>query len=78
MARRNVPEIVEHVVAALMRKRHMPRETAWAVAVKSLQNAGILRKGTLTLTKKGRSANARHLREPKALRRAKVKLATGK
>ena len=75
--RRGVPEIVEHVVAALIRKGYS-REQAWKIAVGSLQKKGILKEGSIDLTKKGRSKNSKHLKEPKKVRARKIALATGR
>ena len=73
---KDVPVIVEHTVAALI-KKGIPREKAWAIAVGHLQDLGVLKKGTLDLTKKGKIANAKHLKEPSAVSRAKILLAKG-
>lgn len=77
MARHNVPEALEHMVAAMIRKG-MTRKRAWATAVARAQQLGLLKKGTLNLTEKGKSWNAKHLKESTAMRLAKVSLATGK
>ena len=75
--RKRVPEAVEHMVAALIRKG-MPRDRAWATAVARAQQLGYLKKGTIDLTKKGKSWNSKHLKEPKSVRAKKVALAKGK
>lgn len=75
--RRDVPEAVEHMVAALIRKG-MPRDRAWSTAVARAQELGLLKKGTLDLTRKGKIWNAKHLKEPRRLRLRKVKTALGR
>jgi len=72
-----VPEAVEHMVAALI-KRGFSRERAWATAVARAQQLGYLKKGTLDLTKKGKAWNAKHLKEPISERLKKLRLALGK
>jgi len=49
-----MPKIL-HNMATRMAK-HMPKDMAWAVATKTLQNKGLLKKGTNKLTKRGRKA----------------------
>ncbi len=68
---RKVPEPVEHMVAALMKKGYS-RSQAYAIAVGRLQNLGYLKKGTLDLTKKGKSKLSKHYKEPKSERLRKV------
>lgn len=72
-----VPEAVEHMVAALIRKG-IPRDRAWATAVARAQQLGLLKKGTIDLTKKGRSWNAKHLKEPRRQRLRKIQTALGR
>ncbi len=74
---RDVPAIVEHAVAALIRKG-VPREKAWKMIVGHFQDIGILKKGTIDLTEKGKRMNAKHLKEPSAVKRAKIALAIGR
>jgi len=75
--KKGVPEILDHTVAALIRQGK-PRQQAWAIGVAGLQRAGILKKGSLQLTKKGQKYNKRHLAEPKSVRLKKDRLAKGK
>jgi len=75
--RKRVPEAVEHMVAALISKG-MSRERAWATAVARAQQLGYLKKGTIDLTKKGKSWNSKHLKEPKPVRKKKVLTALGR
>jgi len=75
--RGKVPEILDHTVAALIRQGKS-RQQAWAIGVAGLQRAGILKKGTLKLTSKGKKANQKHLLEPKSVRLRKDRLAKGK
>ena len=75
MAKKKVPEIVEHAVAKVMKKKKVPREQAYAIVVGGFQKAGILKKGTLKLTQKGRAKSAKHYKEPKKIRLAKVNMA---
>ena len=65
------------MVAALI-KKGFSRERAWATAVARAQQLGYLKKGSIDLTKKGKSWNAKHLKEPRSLRAKKVALAKGK
>lgn len=53
-----LPKIVEHVAAAIYvknrNKKNWDATRALATAISQLQAVGILKKGTLTLTKKGK------------------------
>ncbi len=73
---RDVPEIVEHTVAALI-KKGISRKRAWAIAVGHLQDVGILKKNKMDLTEKGKKYNTKHLKEPSSIGRAKILLAKG-
>jgi hypothetical protein len=50
-----MPKIVERTAKAIKRKGKV--RNAWAVAVRSLQRKGYLKKGTMKLTAKGRRAS---------------------
>lgn len=72
---RKVPEPVEHMVAALVRKGY-DKKRAYAIAVGRLQQLGYLKKGTLKLTEEGKRKLAEHYKEPLRVRARKIALAT--
>ena len=75
--KKSVPTIVEHAVAALI-KKGVIRKKAWKMVVGHFQDIGILKKGTIDLTEKGKRMNAKHLKEPNAISQKKIALAIGK
>lgn len=72
---KKVPEPIEHMVAAIMKERGVPRERAYAIAVGRLQKLGHVKKGSLELTSKGKKALSKHYSEPKSERLKKVNMA---
>jgi hypothetical protein len=49
-----MPKVLEDRVKALMQKRGMSRERAYAIATSTLQREGKLKKGTQKATSKGK------------------------
>jgi len=83
---RKVPEPVEHAVAKVMKKLKKEKELstaearkqAYAIVVGRWQKLGLLKKGTLDLTAKGRKKLSKHYKEPKKERLKKVNMARKK
>ena len=72
---RKVPEPVEHAVAALMKEKGYSREKAYKIIVGKWQDLGLLKKGTIDLTAKGKRKLSKHYKEPKKVRLRKVNMA---
>ena len=70
--RRGLPEPVEHAAYAIMKKHGYTKDKAIAIATEMLQDVGYLKKGTHTLTAKGRTKLSKHYKEPKKERLKKV------
>jgi len=51
-----MPKILDRLVESA-EKRGVPKSMAYGMAVASLQKAGVLRKGTMELTEKGKKMN---------------------
>jgi len=55
----STPEVVKRIAEAIKRENpELSEDRAYAIAVKTAQKAGYIRKGTMELTSKGRAREA--------------------
>jgi hypothetical protein len=70
--KKKTPEPLEHMVAAIMEDKGVPRDRAYAIATKRLQDIGYMKKGKKELTNEGRKKLSKHYKESKSVRLKKM------